>query len=512
MRKNPIKSLIKSIVRTLWKYLLSPIFVKPLPNGKPKAKLQNIGYRIEYRLWWPKTPKPNQYIAFNGDFKTDSYLLEELTALGKIEFDLQPTPFFLASIHNNQCNPSTKLEPNSLGEVYGLILRHLNNLHYDVIFLAPWLKRGGADLGLLHHINAVHEKNFKILLITTENANSPWIDRLPASVKHLDFGKFAVRLQPEKQVELLARILIQSTAQTIHNINSRDGWEVFKNFGTQLGAMGKCLFSSVFSQEQIAENIYFGYSPAYISTSHSHLIQVFCDTKWYPQTQIQLTGLQNFFQTLYFPFLGKLNSYSASCEKSAPILWASRVAPEKLPQLLCQIAKSLPNEIFHVYGEVELSCKSELKALEKLHNIKYFRKYDSFNKIATLDSYKAFLYTTKFDGLPNVLIEAIASGLPVIAYDVGGVGELIHTDCLLSHSDTFEENLQKIQDILDSPELLYNSWKYSHDILKSRHSWTSFVNTLEQTKGYFPTLSQEEYWKKYYSNPRVLSKPDHESV
>ena len=511
MRKNPIKSLIKSIVRTLWKYLLSPIFVKPLPNGKPKAKLQNIGYRIEHRLWWPKTPKPNQYIAFNGDFKTDSYLLEELTALGKIEFDLQPTPFFLASIHNNQCNPSTKLEPNSLGEVYGLILRHLNNLHYDVIFLAPWLKRGGADLGLLHHINAVHEKNFKILLITTENANSPWIDRLPASVKHLDFGKFAVRLQPEKRVELLARILIQSTAQTIHNINSRDGWEVFKNFGTQLGAMGKCLFASVFCDDIISKHTYFGYAPKYMPETHAFLSGVFCDTQWYPKIQSELLGIPHLFSTVYFPFAQNIRPYRREIDNSA-ILWASRITQQKRPEILYEIAKQMPHQVFHAYGEPDTSGASAAKSLKNQSNINFFGKFDSFTYISQKENYKAFLYTSEYDGLPNVLIEAIASGLPVIAYDVGGVGELIHTDCLLSHSDTFEENLQKIRDILDSPELLYNSWKYSHDILKSRHSWTSFVNTLEQTKGYFPTLSQEEYWKKYYSNPRVLSKPDHESV
>ncbi len=506
MSKNPVKSLIKSIVRTLWKYLLSPIFVKPLPNSKPKTKLLNIGYRIEHRLWWPKVPKPNQYITYIGDIDTDPYLLEELSALGKIEFDLQPTPFFLASIHNNQYKPSTKLEPNSLGEIYGLILRHLNHLHYDMIFLAPWLKRGGADLGLLHHINAAYEKDYKILLITTEKAQSPWIDRLPDTVQHLDFGKFANTLVVEKRTKLLARILIQSTAQTIHNINSPDGWEVFKNFGTQLTVMKKRLFASVFCDDIISEHTYFGYASKYIPETHALLSGVFCDTQWYPKAQSKNLGISNLFSTIYFPFIQDIYPYRQEIS-NPPILWASRITQQKCPEILYQIARQMPHQAFHVYGEPDTSSLAIAKSLKSQSNIDFFGKFDSFAYISQKENYKVFLYTSEYDGLPNVLIEAIANGLPVIAYDVGGVSEMIHQDCLLSHSNTFEANLQKIQEILDNPKLLHKSWQYSHDILKSRHSWTNFVNSLERTEGYFPILLQEDYWKIYYCNPRVLSKP-----
>lgn len=507
MNKNPFKSMIKSIVRTLWKYFLSPIFVKPLPNSKPKKKLLNIGYRIEHRLWWPKTPKSSQYIPYIDSINIDPYLLQELSELGKIEFDIQPTPYLLSNIQYNLYQPSTKLEHNSLGYTYGLIIRHLKNLNYDIIFLVPWLARGGADLGLLHHINAMYEKGYQILLITTENAESPWINKLPKGVQYLDFGKFTTTLPFDKRIELLARVLIQSTAQTIHNINSRDGWEVYKSFSIQLTSMKKQLFASVFSQEQITENTYFGYSPAYIPSTYHSLSKVFCDTSWYTKEQIQQTGLTQLFQVLYFPFLNNLQPYRKPIENSAPILWASRLAPEKLPQLLYKIAQAFPEQIFHIYGEATPSCKCDVENLKKLPNIQYFGKYESFHEIATKNNYKAFLYTTKFDGMPNVLIEAISNGLPVIAYDVGGISELIHSDCLLNHSDSFESNLDKIKNILSDECLLKSTWQYSHDILISRHSWNHFISSLESINGYFPKVTSEEYKTKYYENMRVLSKP-----
>jgi glycosyltransferase involved in cell wall biosynthesis len=50
-----------------------------------------------------------------------------------------------------------------------------------------------------------------------------------------------------------------------------------------------------------------------------------------------------------------------------------------------------------------------------------------FQEFAALqpDGYDALLYTSAFDGLPNVILEAMGWGLPVIAPDVGGVSEAV---------------------------------------------------------------------------------------
>lgn len=509
MRKNPLKSFIKSIVRVFWKYLIDPLFINLLPNSKPKAKLKNISYRIDRRMWWPKVPKSQDliYISHHHSIELNSYLLNELSELGKIEFELQPTNFFTSQIYTNQYQPSQHLESNSIGSQYALLNRYLNNLSYDVVFLAPWLARGGADLGVLHHINAMHERGCRILFITTENSDNPWINKLSKGVQHLDFYKFAHVLPTNKQIELLARTLLQSSVQTIHNINSNLGWQLFQSYGYQLTYLGKHLFSSVFSQEQITQHTYYGYAPAYLSTTYQYLSAVFCDTKWYPKTQIELTGLNSLFKTIYFPSLQKPSGYQASSQADSPILWASRVAKEKLPNILYEIAKNMPNQSFHIYGVVEDSCKPILEELKNLPNITYFSKYDSFSKIANSTNYKAFLYTTQYDGLPNVLIEAISSGLPVIAYDAGGVSELIHTECLLSHDDSISDNIQKITSLLNNPDMLKFTWQYSCDILKTRHSWEYFIESLEQVGSYFPELTSEEYYQKYYANIRILSKP-----
>lgn len=492
--------MIKSTVRAVWKTVFKPL-TKALPESPLKQRLLRAGGKIERREWWPKPPKHHGYHGHN----LNAFLIEELRDLGVIEPALQPSRDFLNQLSQNIHCPWPNLKNNSYGEAYGLIMRHLQTLDYDVVFLAPWLKRGGADLGLLHHINAQHEKGMKILLITTENAESTWIQHLPSSAVHLDFYGFSAKLNPYKSAELLARLLLQIPAQNIHNINCALGWEVFKRYGHQLKSMDKKLFASVFCEDEYEPDIYFGYARHLPETFRS-MAGVFCDTQWYPEEQNKITGLGSLIKTVYFPFLGKLNPYAASSLSKAPILWASRIAKQKRPELLYQIAKAMPEQEFHVYGESERACRNELEQLQALENVKYFGKYDSFAQIAAAQPYAAFLYTSQYDGLPNVLIEAIANGLPVISYNVGGIGELLHPNILLSNEDSFETNLSHIKQILADKLLLQQTWQHSHDILANRHSWNCFINTLENIDGYFPPLSRADY-QRCYTNFRILSKP-----
>lgn len=506
MKKNIFKSMIKSIVRAIWKVLFKPV-VKMLPETKVKRNLIRAGGKIEQRNWW----KDKREITFVAPplpvFTVSDDLKNELNVLSKIEPLLTPSYDFIHKLSHYTATPSTILQPFEIGAAYGLILRYLKNLDFDVIFLAPWLKRGGADLGLLHHIRAQHEKGNRILLITTENASSTWLFKLPKDVVHLNFAEFVFGVQEEIQIELLARLLLQTKAQVIHNINSRLGWEVYKNYGSQYNTMNKKLFSSVFCEDKIANGTWFGYAPAYLPSMNSVISNVFCDTKWYPDSLIQRFKMpSNLFSTIYFPYVGQL-SHIYSAKENKPILWANRITAQKRPELLYKIAKAMPEQIFHVYGECEPTFENVLCQLKLLPNVQYFDKYDNFSNLLQEKEYSLFLYTSEYDGLPNVLIEAISKGLPVISYNIGGISELIHQDALLSNQENFNTIIEKIKFLINRPDLLRKTWQYSYEILQNRHSWENFVETLEQIDGYFPKLSRDEFIR-LNSNMRILSKPN----
>jgi glycosyltransferase involved in cell wall biosynthesis len=106
------------------------------------------------------------------------------------------------------------------------------------------------------------------------------------------------------------------------------------------------------------------------------------------------------------------------------ILWASRIDEEKRPELLIEIAKLLPNRNFEVWGSPLLSGNHYMESILALPNVIYRGPFSSFDEL-DLREIGCYLYTTRYDGKPNIVVEAMSRGLVCVATAVGGVPELL---------------------------------------------------------------------------------------
>jgi glycosyltransferase involved in cell wall biosynthesis len=98
------------------------------------------------------------------------------------------------------------------------------------------------------------------------------------------------------------------------------------------------------------------------------------------------------------------------------------------------------------------SCKSIVKeiGLEDSFELLGFRN----DVLTQLNSFDVFLMTSSIEGLPNVLIEAQAMGVPVATTDVGGASETF-IDGVTGHlvtADDVELLSEKVVQILRSKE------------------------------------------------------------
>jgi glycosyltransferase involved in cell wall biosynthesis len=109
------------------------------------------------------------------------------------------------------------------------------------------------------------------------------------------------------------------------------------------------------------------------------------------------------------------------------VLWASRIDEEKRPDLLIEIATSMPDVTFEVWGSPLLSGRGYLDSIAHLKNAVYRGAFDSFAHI-DFAQVGCFLYTTRYDGKPNIVVEAMARGLACVATGVGGIPELLADD------------------------------------------------------------------------------------
>lgn len=92
-----------------------------------------------------------------------------------------------------------------------------------------------------------------------------------------------------------------------------------------------------------------------------------------------------------------------------------------------------------------------------------------------------FALPSRFEGMPNVLLEAMAAGLPVVASDVSGVGELVEdgiTGCLVP-AENSGRLAEVISDLLGSKERRKALGARARETVKAEFSVERMVGQLE---------------------------------
>jgi glycosyltransferase involved in cell wall biosynthesis len=96
---------------------------------------------------------------------------------------------------------------------------------------------------------------------------------------------------------------------------------------------------------------------------------------------------------------------------------------EDLIKILDNLDINIDKEIhFIVIGKGIINKQSEYKNII-FHHMGYIK--DEVRMSELLSASDLFIYPTKADTLPNVLIESIACGTPTITFDIGGCGDII---------------------------------------------------------------------------------------
>ncbi|KRE99944.1 hypothetical protein ASG87_13200 [Frateuria sp. Soil773] len=107
--------------------------------------------------------------------------------------------------------------------------------------------------------------------------------------------------------------------------------------------------------------------------------------------------------------------------------------------------------------------------------------YDDFAKIVRPD-HAAFIYTTAWDGLPNVLLEAASSHLPVVAPDIGGIRDLIPAQHLIHPADDADRYVRAIR-ALEDP-VAREAWLNIQQERLPGFTTEAFVASLRGIPGY----------------------------
>lgn len=345
-----------------------------------------------------------------------------------LDLELRAMANAVPHLHPRCTGTISRAEPPSLAfaDAYRTCLLSLQRQRPTHIFINEAIRPGGAELSMLHHIEAVlSEPGNRVLLLTTHSKDDRWKHRLPSMCSHLPLDLTASALSFDEQGELLVRLLLNSGARVVHLFNSYLTWQALRRHAPAL-ASRLALFVSIFSIPPVEGVADPGYA-RHLQRLRPWLAGVFTDNTVAARRLTELCGVEAGCVVVVRHPVAARARFDRPGEDCRRVLWAGRIDADKRPDLLAEIALRMPDWTFDVHGDRVLDDGRELARLRKLPNVRCRGPFSSFDQIPTGD-YRAFLYTSAWDGLPNVLLEAMSAGLLVVAPDVGGVSDIVGKD------------------------------------------------------------------------------------
>lgn len=412
----------------------------------------------------------------------DAYVLKAWREINSIDSELYPDEEMVK--HLEYYDASSRYQ---IGQAYHSLSSSVH--HYpDYVFLAPWIVRGGADKVLLNYIRALRElkPDIKITVITTLPVENTWASQLPENVDHIDFGNVANGLAEDERETLMTRLIVQLKCKNLHIINSAYAYSWVREHISL--AKKYTINVSFFCFELIEgsndEGVWSYDSPA-LSSIYPVVSKIFTDNIRIKEWLIAKNAFDEEKVIVHYqPSIVEIKERKKiNTHRPLRILWASRIVRTKIPEIAAEIASRLDPEEYRLdaYGEI---CDPKYEQLfSDIPALHYYGTYDGFGSLP-IDDADVFLYTSLSDGVPNVILEASAAGLPIIASNEGGVAEFIKdgkTGFLVdSPRDVsgYISALKKVRGMKD--EELLKLVKNSQKLLVSQHSWESFKKNVEE--------------------------------
>ena len=241
-------------------------------------------------------------------------------------------------------------------------------------------------------------------------------------------------LRQDEKTACLLDLVRGLRAKRLFNANSRLCWDMTQQFSQQLAEMME-VYCYLFTWDLNEMGHKGGYPISYFEGVFEHADAFICDSTALDQElthRFQLPRvLSDKLHVLHTPGQKSELSHAAVFEtrrserQGLRAIWAGRMDRQKRFDVVKAIALARPDIEILAWGKPVLGDSDELADLPG--NIKLMGTYQSFDDMPweTSDFY---LYTSQWDGVPTVLIDAASRGIATVASRVGGVGDVVTED------------------------------------------------------------------------------------
>lgn len=344
-----------------------------------------------------------------------------------------------------------------------------SNYPWRHIFVLHDLSEGGGEKYLLQIADAAYQQSGEKSLFVTldKNPRNKWKDQILAFGEVLNAGSLCKtaydydHISEHVSAALLRIIEWSSVCPFVHIKPSKEAFEIQNQLIGKIPE--KSFINYRWCDEPIKSFHHRTWNPYNLKTLERHLPKigaVLCDNNFIKERDQRYLGIELpswHVVRAHVSTSASRAKQSGSISPAKKLMWAGRFAEQKRPSLLAEIikklAKSAPDLHIDVYTPDHLA-PSTAKTLPSTKNFSLLAPFSPANPIAPFQ-YDALIYTSFFDGLPNIILEALALGIPVIAPGIDGIPEAVIPNQTGYILDNPESNETASELYLDAIHSLY---------------------------------------------------------
>ncbi len=458
-----------------------PSTPRPLPSPSPPAEeTATIAPPDRFDQIWPR-------------------LAEDMQGLRSVASSLTPTSTVRAWLSDRRRFPAAAPAGAAVRRLLAAFPTTVDHL-----VLVPWLGMAGGSERVSQRLIAAlraHYGDTRVCVLGTDAVfDLPLDARAAYGVPIIAINDAMPDVDQVTRQHILDRILIELLPGTVHNVNSYTAWQLFAERAADY-AVDMNLFVNIYSDIRIDDGVPVGYYWNDLPYIVEHLAGVFADNRRIIDRAAADFGLtaetMARFHYVPTPIVGldggdarqDLRPFTPAERPHA--LWMSRIAFEKRLDVVESLAKACPERQFIIYGAVLPGARVVDMGWTRRPNVDYRGTFDGFADLP-LDEFDAYVFTTSAEGMPLAVMEAAMLGLPIVAPDVGGIGEFVdgQTGWLVSAQDAVDEYVVALDEIRHNPDEARRRVRAAQARLLERHSWQSFQRLLAGIPGYLHDEAQ----------------------
>jgi len=311
--------------------------------------------------------------------------------------------------------------------------------HVDNLIFVPHCRMAGSARVTGALVTALTElaPEESVLVVTTDLPTFERPDWFPPGIQVVDTSELGIGLLEEYQTRLLLDVVRGLQPRRVVNVNSRRCWDLYRLFGQQLQTMTQ-LHAYLFTWDIDPEGNKGGYPINYLQQCLGSLDRVLIDNSrlrdelvWRYAHSKQMRDQLRVVHTpaLYPPHTDHSPVFAQRRAEGRKLrtFWSGRFDRQKRFDVVVELARLMPELEIWVWGKTVLGG-AQVDFEDLPDNIRLQGTYQDFEDLP-VESCDFFLYTSQWDGLPTILIDAGARGVATVGSLVGGVSDVLDDTC-----------------------------------------------------------------------------------